>query len=186
MFASTISAPAPRVSSGDSALTAACVPTGMNAGVRTSPCGVASTPARAAPSVAVTLKEITARPPAIFRRAALRVTISQTLQRMTAAPTPMVVHSIMLSPPPTPMPAAAPRATPMSIRRARVVRGRFIALFWTDGGEPQPKTAAIDSRTTSSGTSLRETALPIPSSSTQLMRLPATFLSRSIADRTAA
>ena len=33
----------------------------MNAGVRTSPCGVASTPARAAPSVAVTVNEITAR-----------------------------------------------------------------------------------------------------------------------------
>ena len=65
MLESTISAPASRTSSGARALTAACVPTGMNAGVRTSPCGVASTPARAAPSVAVTVKEITARPLAI-------------------------------------------------------------------------------------------------------------------------
>ena len=39
------------------ALTAACVPTGMNAGVRTTPCAVAISPVRAAPSVARRRKE---------------------------------------------------------------------------------------------------------------------------------
>ncbi len=39
------------------AFTAPCVPTGMKAGVSTTPCGVVMTPARAAPSVWVTLKE---------------------------------------------------------------------------------------------------------------------------------
>src|SRR2546423_15600323 len=38
-------------SSGSSALTVARVPTGMNAGVSTLPCGVEKTPARAAPAV---------------------------------------------------------------------------------------------------------------------------------------
>jgi hypothetical protein len=37
-------------------LTVAFVPTGMNAGVGTSPCAVRRTPARASPSVAVTVK----------------------------------------------------------------------------------------------------------------------------------
>ena len=37
-------------------LTVACVPTGMKAGVRTTPCAVAISPRRAAPSVASSLK----------------------------------------------------------------------------------------------------------------------------------
>ena len=37
--------------------TVACVPTGMKAGVRTTPCGVAISPRRAAPSVAIRRKE---------------------------------------------------------------------------------------------------------------------------------
>ena len=41
---------------GEALLTVAFVPTGMNAGVGTSPCAVRSTPARAAPSVAVSTK----------------------------------------------------------------------------------------------------------------------------------
>src|SRR5919112_988896 len=45
-------APRSRTSSGSSVLTVAFVPTGMNAGVGTSPCAVRTTPARAAPSVA--------------------------------------------------------------------------------------------------------------------------------------
>ena len=39
------------------AFTAPCVPTGMNIGVSTAPCGVVITPARAAPSVWVTRNE---------------------------------------------------------------------------------------------------------------------------------
>src|SRR5919112_4410377 len=46
-------APTSRTSSGSSVLTVAFVPTGMNAGVGTSPCAVRTTPARAAPSVAL-------------------------------------------------------------------------------------------------------------------------------------
>src|SRR5919109_1229216 len=48
--------PSSRRRSGSSPLTLAFVPTGMNAGVGTSPCAVRRTPARAAPSVAVTAK----------------------------------------------------------------------------------------------------------------------------------
>src|SRR5262245_16558311 len=48
----TISAPSERTSSGSSILTVAFVPTGMNAGVRTSPWAVWRTPARASPSEA--------------------------------------------------------------------------------------------------------------------------------------
>ena len=56
MLPSTISAPSARSSSGSTHLTVAFVPTGMKAGVRTSPCAVRRTPARAAPSRAVTVK----------------------------------------------------------------------------------------------------------------------------------
>ena len=51
-----MAAPSARSSSGSTAFTVAFVPTGMNAGVGTSPCAVRSTPARARPSVAVTVK----------------------------------------------------------------------------------------------------------------------------------
>src|SRR5258708_1697467 len=47
-----MSAPAARTVSGASPFTVPCVPTGMNAGVATVPCGVISSPQRAAPSVA--------------------------------------------------------------------------------------------------------------------------------------
>src|ERR1700758_5032633 len=47
-----MSAPEARTSSGCTPLIAACVPTGMKAGVRTTPCAVAISPQRAAPSVA--------------------------------------------------------------------------------------------------------------------------------------
>ncbi len=60
---STMSAPQARTSSGSSALTVACVPTGMKAGVGTSPWRVRSTPLRAAPSRASTLKTLTRAPP---------------------------------------------------------------------------------------------------------------------------
>ena len=59
VFPSRIAAPASRTSSGCRLLTLAFVPTGMNAGVGTSPCAVWRTPARAAPSVAVTSKAVT-------------------------------------------------------------------------------------------------------------------------------
>src|SRR5438477_345375 len=63
VLASTISAPSARSSSGSTAFTVAFVPTGRNAGVRTSPCAVWRMPARAAPSRAVTVKEsVTAFP----------------------------------------------------------------------------------------------------------------------------
>jgi hypothetical protein len=52
---STIVAPSARSSSGSTAFTVPFVPTGMNAGVGTSPCTVRKTPARAAPSVAMTV-----------------------------------------------------------------------------------------------------------------------------------
>ena len=55
MLPSTISAPSECSSSGSTDFTVAFVPTGMKAGVRTSPCAVRSTPARAAPSRAVTV-----------------------------------------------------------------------------------------------------------------------------------
>ena len=48
-----MSAPVARTVSGARPLTVAWVPTGMNAGVRTAPCGVVSSPQRAAPSVAM-------------------------------------------------------------------------------------------------------------------------------------
>src|SRR4029453_17246835 len=48
-------APSARTSSGSSVLTVAFVPTGMKAGVGTSPCAVRRTAARAAPSVALTV-----------------------------------------------------------------------------------------------------------------------------------
>jgi hypothetical protein len=51
-----MSAPAARTSSGRIAFTVAAVPTGMNAGVRISPCCIAIVPLRAAPSVADMLK----------------------------------------------------------------------------------------------------------------------------------
>ena len=56
MLPSTICAPTASTSAGISVFTVAFVPTGMNAGVWTSPCAVRSTPARAAPAVAVTEK----------------------------------------------------------------------------------------------------------------------------------
>src|SRR5712692_2150732 len=46
-----MSVPSARTSSGRIALTAAWVPTGMNAGVRTVPCAVLISPSRARPSV---------------------------------------------------------------------------------------------------------------------------------------
>src|SRR6185369_9195516 len=51
-----MSAPLARTSSGRIALTVAAVPTGMKAGVRVSPCCMAMTPVRPAPSVAEMLK----------------------------------------------------------------------------------------------------------------------------------
>src|SRR5215470_8808585 len=53
-----MSVPQARTSSGRMPFTVACVPTGMNAGVRTMPCGVVSSPQRAAPSVAMSRKEL--------------------------------------------------------------------------------------------------------------------------------
>src|SRR5262245_22921618 len=52
VFPSRIVVPSARSSSGSTVLTVAFVPTGMNAGVGTSPWAVCTTPARAAPSVA--------------------------------------------------------------------------------------------------------------------------------------
>jgi hypothetical protein len=49
-------APASRTSSGLRLLTVPWVPTGMKAGVSTTPCGVVSRPRRAAPSVARSAK----------------------------------------------------------------------------------------------------------------------------------
>ena len=63
MFPSRIAAPASRTSSGCRLLTLAFVPTGMNAGVGTSPWAVRRMPARAAPSVAVTSKTVTTTAP---------------------------------------------------------------------------------------------------------------------------
>ena len=54
MLASRSTAPAAARSRGVTALTAPAVPTGMNAGVSTGPCGVSSRPRRARPSLAVT------------------------------------------------------------------------------------------------------------------------------------
>ena len=51
-----MSAPSARTWSGYIAFTVACVPTGMKAGVRIVPRGVAMTPVRAAPSVASMVK----------------------------------------------------------------------------------------------------------------------------------
>src|ERR1700720_4661718 len=53
-----MSVPPARTSAGRMPLTVAWVPTGMNAGVRTMPCGVASSPQRAAPSVAMRRKKL--------------------------------------------------------------------------------------------------------------------------------
>src|SRR5581483_1181120 len=52
-----ISAPSARSCRGGTPLTAPSVPTGMNAGVCTSPCGVRRMPVRAAPARAVTSNE---------------------------------------------------------------------------------------------------------------------------------
>src|SRR5438105_2720565 len=52
-----MSAPAARTSSWWTPLIAPCVPTGMKAGVRTTPCDVAISPARAPPSVAISRNE---------------------------------------------------------------------------------------------------------------------------------
>src|SRR5262245_35299096 len=52
-----MSAPVARTVPGASALTVACVPTGMKAGVVTGPCGVMISPQRAAPSLAIRRKE---------------------------------------------------------------------------------------------------------------------------------
>jgi hypothetical protein len=54
-----MSAPLSRTSRQVTAFMAACVPTGMNAGVATRPCGVTISPARAAPSVALRQNENT-------------------------------------------------------------------------------------------------------------------------------
>src|SRR5262245_49255258 len=54
-------APSTRTSSGWSVLTVAFVPTGMNAGVGIAPCAVSRSPARAAPSVALTVNALTVR-----------------------------------------------------------------------------------------------------------------------------
>src|SRR5689334_13549767 len=51
-----ISAPAARTAAACTPFTVACVPTGMNAGVRTGPCAVVSSPRRAGPSVAMSVK----------------------------------------------------------------------------------------------------------------------------------
>jgi hypothetical protein len=47
-------APRRSMSPDDNALTVACVPTGMNTGVSTTPCAVSSKPARARPARATT------------------------------------------------------------------------------------------------------------------------------------
>src|ERR1700745_4324074 len=52
-----MSAPKARTSSGVTPFTAAWVPTGMKAGVRTAPCGVVISPRRAAPSVLLSWNE---------------------------------------------------------------------------------------------------------------------------------
>ena len=52
-----MSAPSARTSSGYIALTVPAVPTGMKAGVRMTPRGVAIAPVRAAPSIAWTEKK---------------------------------------------------------------------------------------------------------------------------------
>src|SRR6266568_3837191 len=52
-----ISASAARTSSWCTPLIVPCVPTGMKAGVRTTPCAVLISPARAAPSVAISRNE---------------------------------------------------------------------------------------------------------------------------------
>src|SRR4051794_36773697 len=69
-----MSAPDARTSSGRIALTVAAVPTGMNAGVRISPRGIAMMPVRAAPSVAeiVKAKRVTAPGPTRSCRAKSR------------------------------------------------------------------------------------------------------------------
>src|SRR5918993_559716 len=54
-----MSAPRPRTSAGSRLFTVPFVLTGMNAGVRTSPCAVRRMPARAAPSVAMTSRTAT-------------------------------------------------------------------------------------------------------------------------------
>src|SRR5918995_6187602 len=59
VFPRTICDPMARSSSGSRLFTVPFVPTGMKAGVRTSPCTVRRMPARAAPSVAVTSKWLT-------------------------------------------------------------------------------------------------------------------------------
>ena len=55
---SSIVVPIARSSSGSTDFTVAFVPTGMKAGVGTSPCAVCSTPARAGPSVAASVKQL--------------------------------------------------------------------------------------------------------------------------------
>src|ERR1041384_1304627 len=51
-----MSAPVARTAAGCTPFTVACVPIGMKAGVRTAPCAVTISPARAAPSVASSVK----------------------------------------------------------------------------------------------------------------------------------
>src|ERR1051325_8353439 len=53
-----IRAPATRSCSGVTPFTVARVPTGMNTGVATAPCGVSRRPTRVAPSVALTVKRM--------------------------------------------------------------------------------------------------------------------------------
>src|SRR5215471_6514997 len=54
-----MSAPQARTASGSNPFTVAWVPTGINAGVATIPCGVTISPVRAAPSVAMMRNEKT-------------------------------------------------------------------------------------------------------------------------------
>src|SRR4051794_9878975 len=62
VFPSRIVVPSTRSSPGSTPFTVPFVPTGMNAGVGTSPCAVCSTPARAASAVAVSVKLPVTRP----------------------------------------------------------------------------------------------------------------------------
>src|SRR6266496_2486443 len=110
---SRIVVPSARSSSGCTPFTVPFVPTGMNAGVGTSPCAVRSTPARAAPSVAVTSKLLTGS-------ASHHRTSRSGSARRSQARRADREHALGV---PDPLPRLGPHVVPLAVELVRVEVG---------------------------------------------------------------
>src|SRR5262245_27239013 len=128
VFESSIAAPASTRSRCVTPLTAPCVPTGMNAGVSTTPCAVVITPRRAPRSVCVTRKLNSAGIDSYslqFRSRALQVPRNTTVARFVRNLTFVSFVSFMLMGHATPADAALTEAARLSLIYNAILDARF-------------------------------------------------------------